>query len=38
MHLASLSNYPGLSCLDFATFIEYLEIIGGPVSLGMIET
>jgi len=38
MHLASLSNYPGLSCLDFTTFIEHLEIVGGPVSIGIIET
>ena len=38
MHLASLSNYPGLSCLDFTAFIDHLEIVGGSVSIGIIET
>ena len=38
VHLASLSNYPGLSCLDFTIFIEHLDIVGGAVSIGIIET
>jgi len=36
--LAAHSNFPGLSMPDFDIFIESLEIIGGPLTIGIVET
>lgn len=38
MSLAAYSNYPGLSCLDFGTFIDELGVVEYPVTIGIIET